>query len=387
MSVSLCEDMGVSRCRAAFVNEVRGDDEVAATQKGLTLSAAGTIVIRPGASPNNVDVDGDAVVRGKLTLGPSVATAGSVSSADFAGSYWHLEGGQLLLTRTIAATDRVAPGTDVPLSGLASGADTYRWEFTNSAASTVGAPPITIPVSTPNAQPPAPFVEGGVLKVPGGSTASFAKDVGNAGTFVAKVALRVDMSETDPDAPWPILTYRGMGVYVANGFFALNDGASFIASAVPVSSDSFSLALVFSGTTASAYVNGERIAQSSAAVTTGSNNNVALSGGPPVYPVVDANNVAYHEGVWYDDLRVIEGQAVANKNTLLYGWREMYAEPVTVTYGFRVANDESLQLVKVRGSAGASRALDGPAPRTVTGGNDMGGLFDGAIDVVTRSSN
>eukprot|EP00899_Mesostigma_viride_P020406 jgi/Mesvir1/28367/Mv11630-RA.1 len=64
-----CEELGVSRSRAVFANEVRGDDAEDATVKTLTVAASESVVLRPGAAPGSVvDVDGDAIVRGTLKV-------------------------------------------------------------------------------------------------------------------------------------------------------------------------------------------------------------------------------------------------------------------------------------------------------------------------------
>eukprot|EP00899_Mesostigma_viride_P005287 jgi/Mesvir1/1475/Mv25485-RA.1 len=89
--------------------------------------------------------------------------------------------------------------------------------------------------------------------------------------------------------------------------------------------------------------------------------------------------------LWFDDVR-IKAAAITAANTLLYGWKEMFAADQTVTYGFRISNNEGLQLVKVRGSGGLNGWVGtNPSPNTVTSGNTMGAIGSATASVITEN--
>lgn len=330
-----------------------------------------TITLADGAV-DNVKGDGAGLlVAGNAAYGPRALTwnMGTAETnqdkGGYTGSYWHLEGGQFMISRTIAQADRKAPGTEVLLSQLASGADTYRWEFTGgSDVSNVGARSFDLLSGI--------AWDNGMLIVSG--TASVDNlTLAATYTVVVKVIPQTDMSAVSGEQD--IIFSGDVGIVLLNnGHVALKHSGGSVSSTAVVGADPLVAALVIAGTSASVYVNGVQAVSPQTVTLTGSQTLSLLHG-------------ASGGAVGFDDLRIINGVAVTDANTLLYGWREMYAEPKTVTYGFRIADDESLEVVKVRGSNSTSRVFHDPAPCTVTGSNDMGSIADAAADVIMRTLN
>eukprot|EP00899_Mesostigma_viride_P011316 jgi/Mesvir1/20185/Mv13423-RA.1 len=87
----------------------------------------------------------DLVLSSRRNVVLQPAEGGSVELGTSAWGEWRVENGRLSLSRTIPPEERCAPwtGTGVPLSSLSSGADTYRWEFTESRASESGSKQFT----------------------------------------------------------------------------------------------------------------------------------------------------------------------------------------------------------------------------------------------------
>eukprot|EP00899_Mesostigma_viride_P010590 jgi/Mesvir1/19532/Mv18052-RA.1 len=337
MSATPCEELGVSRTREIRANEVRGDDEEAATVKTLTLTASESVVLRPGATPHAADVDGDAIVRGGLSVG-----AASVATGDAAeGAYWHFDGGQLVFTRRFPAPVTV-PGTAVSVSSLASGADTYRWDFDESAESATGAPAKSFTIDGS----PAP-VEDGVLKITNSSGVVYNMPAGTF-TFAVKVIPRQDLSTPTSLSHKELIEYGYADVRVrkTDGLLQFYDGNSLFSTTATVGDQPFHLAITNQGSSFMVYKDGDLV---------GSSEDSFIAFGAAWVRL----NPGYSGwSLWFDDARFIQGSAVADKNTLLYGWKEMYG-PTEATYGFRVANDESLEWVKPRGAIanGTARVL------------------------------
>eukprot|EP00899_Mesostigma_viride_P003043 jgi/Mesvir1/1273/Mv09561-RA.1 len=90
--------------------------------------------------------------------------------------------------------------------------------------------------------------------------------------------------------------------------------------------------------------------------------------------------------LWFDDVRVCD--TIVSGNGQLYRYRDEYdATPVTVTYGFRIADDESLQIVKSQGSDSSKLVLGNPYPANAVGVNSMGMINSGSVDIVTEMLN
>eukprot|EP00899_Mesostigma_viride_P021990 jgi/Mesvir1/29793/Mv19489-RA.1 len=80
--------------------------------------------------------------------------------------------------------------------------------------------------------------------------------------------------------------------------------------------------------------------------------------------------------------------------TQLYRYADEYdSEPLMVTYGFRIGDDETLQIVKTQGSATTTTLLGNPMPAsdnisgTALDGNSMGTVEDGTVNVVLELLN
>eukprot|EP00899_Mesostigma_viride_P000428 jgi/Mesvir1/10386/Mv25223-RA.1 len=313
------------------------------------------------ADSSGLYVDGSASYSNRALTWHMGAGETSQDKGDYTGSYWHLEGGQLLLSRTIAAADREAPATNVNLASLASGSDAFRWEFSSSKTSTVGSATFS----------GTGTVADGVLKEVGSQLDSVSPGVTGTFSLIVKVIPQFDLSTltllTD------LITYGYLQVQVSSGgFLTFSDGLNAaIVMSTPVHSEPFTLCITMSGAEVKFYLDGALVASSA---------NGAL--GPT--PRLDLYGAVVGD-VWYDDVRFVSGQALTSANTMLYGWKEMYAANQTVTYGFRISNNEGLQLVKVRGSGGSGWIGLNPAPNTVTSGNSMGAIGAATAAVITES--
>eukprot|EP00899_Mesostigma_viride_P029777 jgi/Mesvir1/9985/Mv05776-RA.1 len=150
-------------------------------------------------------VDGSSSYSSRALTWHAGAGETSQDKGDNTGSYWHFEGGQLLLSRTIAAADREAPGTEMNLAALASGSDDARWEFNTNAVSEVGGKTLTLVSGA--------TVSGGVLRLndSGTQSATCAASLPN-GTFsiMAKVTPGADLSSTAAN-DMVLASYGGAG--------------------------------------------------------------------------------------------------------------------------------------------------------------------------------
>eukprot|EP00899_Mesostigma_viride_P023356 jgi/Mesvir1/4204/Mv22618-RA.1 len=88
---------------------------------------------------------------------------------------------------------------------------------------------------------------------------------------------------------------------------------------------------------------------------------------------------------WYDNIRVCKG--LISGDGQLYGYRGQYVKPVSVTYGFRIDDDESVQLVKIKGSGNDALVANNPAPMADDGTNSLGTTYGASADVVSQWSN
>eukprot|EP00899_Mesostigma_viride_P024310 jgi/Mesvir1/5063/Mv03573-RA.1 len=168
--------------------------------------------VTKGASATNLSsdnaglyVDGSSSYSSRALTWHAGAGETSQDKGDNTGSYWHFEGGQLLLSRTIAAADREAPGTEMNLAALASGSDDARWEFNTNAVSEVGGKTLTLVSGA--------TVSGGVLRLndSGTQSATCAASLPN-GTFsiMAKVTPGADLSSTAAN-DMVLASYGGAG--------------------------------------------------------------------------------------------------------------------------------------------------------------------------------
>eukprot|EP00899_Mesostigma_viride_P018408 jgi/Mesvir1/26569/Mv25607-RA.1 len=382
---------------ASGVVKISGNLEVNGTLNSINTTETNvevvdktmTLAFVEGGSASNVNANGGGIfMDGNSSFSDRAISwhmgAGETSQdkGDNTGSYWHIEGGQLLFSRTIALADRYAPGTNVLLSSLASGADDTRWEFTSGTTSEVGAKVMTLNGGA--------TVANGVLKVndSGSQSASCATSMPNGSfTIIAKVTPKADLSSSSANGV-VLLSYAGPSStvtvsvtdggrlqlkYEYPGFADMNNSAAGL-----LSTETFTIAVVRESVTGllSLYLNGVMVAASGASVDVGASPTLTLGPGK--------NQAGY--SVWFDDVRV-NSAAITAANTQLYGYKEMYAEDQIVTYGFRIGNDESMQLVKVRGSGSHSRVCMKPAPNTITDSNTMGEIGSTGLDVVSESLN
>eukprot|EP00899_Mesostigma_viride_P004937 jgi/Mesvir1/14444/Mv05126-RA.1 len=95
--------------------------------------------------------------------------------------------------------------------------------------------------------------------------------------------------------------------------------------------------------------------------------------------------------VGFKNWRVVDTSVPSNMsdeqigNLQLYRYADEYdSEPLMVTYGFRIGDDETLQIVKTQGSATTSTLFGNPMPASddAVAGNSMGGVADGTTNVV-----
>eukprot|EP00899_Mesostigma_viride_P001693 jgi/Mesvir1/11524/Mv16743-RA.1 len=279
MSATPCEELGVSRTREIRANEVRGDDEEAATVKTLTLTASRERGASSGRDP---------------------ARRGRGRRRDRAGRI-------------------------------------ERWR-----GSATGAPAKSFTIDGS----PAP-VEDGVLKITNSSGVVYNMPAGTF-TFAVKVIPRQDLSTPTSLSHKELIEYGYADVRVrkTDGLLQFYDGNSLFSTTATVGDQPFHLAITNQGSSFMVYKDGDLV---------GSSEDSFIAFGAAWVRL----NPGYSGwSLWFDDARFIQGSAVADKNTLLYGWKEMYG-PTEATYGFRVANDESLEWVKPRGAIanGTARVL------------------------------
>eukprot|EP00899_Mesostigma_viride_P029751 jgi/Mesvir1/9961/Mv05753-RA.1 len=125
-------------------------------------------------------------------------------------------------------------------------------------------------------------------------------------------------------------------------------------------------------------------------------------GARSAYPANPANTNPFNIG--FKNWRVVDTLAAGGSTatmsssqimyTQLYRYADEYdSEPLMVTYGFRIGDDETLQIVKTQGSATTTTLLGNPMPAsdnisgTALDGNSMGTVEDGTVNVVLELLN
>eukprot|EP00899_Mesostigma_viride_P012589 jgi/Mesvir1/21330/Mv10017-RA.1 len=173
----------------------------------------------------------------------------------------------------------------------------YQWDFTTSAASIVGTPVKTFSKGT---------VEGGVLKVSGGVYYSEVQGLPfDTFTLCMRVIPQQDLSARPPaGVVKDLIRYGFADVKVTDdGHLTVYDGNDDYLTDAMVGLDPFHLAITNQGRTLKVYKDGTLI------LTT---DNSYVGDG-----ILGLGWGREGESVWYDDVRVIAGVAISDRNTLL----------------------------------------------------------------------
>eukprot|EP00899_Mesostigma_viride_P005182 jgi/Mesvir1/14665/Mv05331-RA.1 len=395
---------------------------------------------------------------------------------DNTGSYWHVQGGQVMFSRTIDSALRRAPGSTVVLSSLPAKSEPHLWTLsakvgtapTCTTADSAGSVSLTY-TSSGNIAPthtlygasnyfetkygdtsyltsyygtttagfsgtqttgllfcgtvkPVTSLSlaiGGSIGATGAEgevmTAPFTSTAAGTGTNVTTTADMVELFTVgDPTAAGKFVSvYAWRG-----GRILMFTGLAYTQTINPVvSSSDFAIGVCMTATEPQLYINGvlKTVANGAmsawrtyANVTTAVNSVVTFDTVTAKRGVFIGARTAYTAGtsgklqMAYQNWRVVNTTSPSAMtasqiaNTQLYRYAEEYdAEPLTVTYGFRIGDDETLQIVKTQGSYSAAKVLGNPAPasETVSTGsstlttNTLGTINDSAVDVVLELLN
>lgn len=367
-------------------------------------------------------------------------------AGDHTGSYWHFEGGQLAFSRIIRASARKAPGTDVLLSSLPnSAAETHHYPLATTAArvgvptfvvvtgggefdavngvwkskfdTATGASYLSASDASMKHRASGNYALGTVTIRPQSSLAActgtgypFARDT--AGEAIAADATATLELFTVGDA-------ANAGEYVRvwafkSGALLVSNGVVYAETPTPVvSSREFQLGVGVGvhGVSGAVhlYVNG--VAQTLTAtkrvddaLTTGQSWGVTMGETSDI--VITVGSTTHGNGekpvdVWYKNLRLIDTlhasfdavlggsvRVAQISNAQLYRYADEYdGAPIAVSYSFRIADDEGLQIAKTRGSASTLTLLGNPVPHGSVHSNTLGAISDAAADLVAEMWN
>eukprot|EP00899_Mesostigma_viride_P010929 jgi/Mesvir1/19838/Mv13128-RA.1 len=351
-------------------------------------------VTKPTSSASSaagIMVQGDGAVAGvnversiKWNAGINAAT--DQEKGNYTGSYWEIKGGQLVLTRSIDPALRKAPGSSVLLSSLPSSTvEKAFWTFGSGLGSDTGSLTLVAQGTTPAS------VSGGVLKTNNTAQGNGAVAVTDAGTvlpigtsnltIVAIVQPKTALNAAGANG-LEILSYGNntelggfLRVTVSSaGKLSVTDGVQINETAdIVVGSNTFVLGLQLDTGVPKLFINGVLRAWTAANISGVDILTRRLSLGSKTLTSVTGYDILY------DDVRV--ASSLLSGDSQLYRYNDEYdGSPLTVSYAFRIADDESVQLVKWQGSDSSNLVLGNPRPANDTGFNLMPGIGSGASD-------
>eukprot|EP00899_Mesostigma_viride_P017069 jgi/Mesvir1/25363/Mv01465-RA.1 len=337
-------------------------------------------------------VQGDGAVAGvdverSIKWNAGVSASADQDKGDYTGSYWEIKGGQLVLTRSIDPALRKAPGSSILLSTLPSSTlEKALWTFGSGLGSDVGSLTLVAQGTTPAS------VAGGVLKTNNTAQGNGAVSVTDAGTVLPLGTTNITVVATvQPKTALNVAGANGLEIlsYGDNnqiggflrvtvssaGKLSVTDGSQTNETAeVVVGSNAFVLGLQLDTGAPKLFINGVLRAWTVSNVSGVNILTRRLSLGSKTLTTVTGYDI------WYDDVRV--ASSLLSGDSQLYRYSDEYdAAPLTVSYAFRIADDESIQLVKWQGSDSSNLVLGNPRPANDAGVNLMPGLGNGASDL------